>query len=283
MILTATMQTGYSFTTAAHSAVGTRSPFRQGAEVMRRKAHGFFYALSVMVGARGSRKACRNLVPVCEPVASASICFAASGGGLTTTDKGAIMAKSSKSTGLIPFAQRFVAGVSTRTVSGRELHKFLDSKRDFSNWIKSRIEQYDFEPNKDYIVCSPKLASKKRGGHNSTEYYLTLDMAKELAMVERNAKGKQARQYFIDCEKQLKAQYGQKRIEPSALGARRYITDVKADGTVHSYEVPSDAFVVPPANVEQVLAWYRPGFMLVKRSYLEKIEALCKQIREVKE
>ena len=53
-------------------------------------------------------------------------------------------------------------------------------------------------------VCSPDLVSKEgqgRGGHNATEYRLTLDMAKELAMVENNERGRQARRYFIECER----------------------------------------------------------------------------------
>lgn len=89
------------------------------------------------------------------------------------------------------------------TVNARDLHAFLESGKDFSNWIKDRIEQYDFVENQDF-VCSPILASNGRGGHNRKDYHLTLDMAKELAMVERNDKGKQARQYFIECERKLK-------------------------------------------------------------------------------
>jgi phage anti-repressor protein len=76
--------------------------------------------------------------------------------------------------------------------------------KDFSNWIKDRIEQYDFLENQDF-VCSPVLATNGKGGHNRKDYHITLDMAKELAMVERNEKGKQARQYFIECEKRLKS------------------------------------------------------------------------------
>lgn len=105
---------------------------------------------------------------------------------------------------LIPFAQRFVAGVSTRTVSARELHQFLSVRRDFSNWIKSRIEQYGFVENQDYLLVRQNGRIKTRGGdQRSVEYYLTLDMAKELSMVERTEQGKKARRYFIECEKAL--------------------------------------------------------------------------------
>jgi len=108
---------------------------------------------------------------------------------------------------LIPFAQRFIAGTSTRTVSARKLHEFLGVKRDFSSWIKSRIEQYEFEQNTDYLLTLPKTGERQNKGlRGKKEYFITLDMAKELAMVERNEKGKQARRYFINCEKQLQEQ-----------------------------------------------------------------------------
>lgn len=84
-----------------------------------------------------------------------------------------------------------------RLVDARELHLFLEVKRDFSNWIKDRIEKYGFEADRDF---SPILA-KSISGRPSIEYALTLDTAKELAMVENNEKGRQARRYFIEVEK----------------------------------------------------------------------------------
>ena len=110
-------------------------------------------------------------------------------------------------TKLIPFAQRFIAGTSTRTVSARKLHEFLGSRQDFSTWIKARIRQYDFEQNADYLLTLHKtVEAKNKGAQGKKEYFITLDMAKELAMVERNEKGKQARRYFINCEKALAEQ-----------------------------------------------------------------------------
>lgn len=84
-----------------------------------------------------------------------------------------------------------------QAVNARDLHAFLEVGKDFSNWMKDRINQYEFTENQDF-VCSPVLASEGRGGHNRIDYHLSLDMAKELSMVERNEKGKQARQYFIE-------------------------------------------------------------------------------------
>lgn len=92
------------------------------------------------------------------------------------------------------------------TVNARDLHTFLELGRDFNTWINARIKRYGFEFGVDYtfISQSPKRGSGNRGA--TKEYFVTLDMAKELAMVERNDKGKQARRYFIDCEKQLHEQ-----------------------------------------------------------------------------
>lgn len=87
-----------------------------------------------------------------------------------------------------------------QTVNARDLHAFLEVGKDFSTWIKERIEQYGFVKNQDF-VCSPIPGSKGRGGHNRRDYHLALDMAKELAMVERTEKGRQARRYFIECER----------------------------------------------------------------------------------
>ena len=117
---------------------------------------------------------------------------------------------------LIPLQPQTINGATVETVSARELHAFLESKQDFSNWINNRIEQYDFVENQDFILVlnqqnkvSNKIIEnpknpKNKGGRPTKEYFLTLDMAKELSMVERTDKGKQARQYFIECERKLR-------------------------------------------------------------------------------
>lgn len=90
-------------------------------------------------------------------------------------------------------------------VSARDLHNFLESKQQFSDWIKNRIKDYGFVENQDFISFSENY-EKPQGGRPSKEYIITMDMAKELSMIERTDKGKQARQYFIECEKRLKDQ-----------------------------------------------------------------------------
>ena len=104
-----------------------------------------------------------------------------------------------------------IGGETIQTVNARELHGFLEIGKQFSHWIKDRIEQGGFTDGMDYITNDflPNLAKNESNeisrGRPTTEYFLTLDMAKHLAMMERNEKGKQARQYFIECENKLKA------------------------------------------------------------------------------
>lgn len=103
---------------------------------------------------------------------------------------------------LIKIAPAVVAGEPVQTVNARELHGFLGVGAAFKDWIARRIADYGFTEGQDF--CS--FLSESSGGRPSREYHLTLDMAKELAMVERNEAGKRARVYFIECERRAKAQ-----------------------------------------------------------------------------
>ncbi|WP_375689721.1 antA/AntB antirepressor family protein [Bartonella sp. AP57NXGY] len=104
---------------------------------------------------------------------------------------------------LIDIHKTMIDGDTVQTVNARELHAFLEIGKDFSTWITDRINKYNLLENQDF-VCSPILGSKGRGGHNRKDYHLTLSVAKELSMVENNKKGREARLYFIECEKRLK-------------------------------------------------------------------------------
>ena len=86
-----------------------------------------------------------------------------------------------------------------KLVSARELFEFLGSKRDFTTWIKDRIDKYGFVENEDFTLH--KFVEGKTWKH---DYILKIDIAKEISMVEGNEKGRQARKYFIACERKLK-------------------------------------------------------------------------------
>ena len=85
-------------------------------------------------------------------------------------------------------------------VSARELHKGLEVKSRFNDWINNRIKKYDLIEDIDYT----KILVECNRGQNVYDFVLKIDCAKELSMVENNEKGKQIRRYFIECEKKLK-------------------------------------------------------------------------------
>ena len=87
------------------------------------------------------------------------------------------------------------------TVSGRELHKFLAVETPYSKWFE-RMCAYGFEERKDYAEVLDKIVQNPLGGRPATDHQLTVPMAKELCMIQRNEKGKLARQYFLSVEEQ---------------------------------------------------------------------------------
>lgn len=104
---------------------------------------------------------------------------------------------------LIPVLDATIAGEIQPCVDARTLHLWLKSGDRFADWIKKRIKTYGFIENEDYVCFSVK-SEKPYGGRTSREYHLTLDVAKELSMVENNEQGRIARRYFINCEKVLR-------------------------------------------------------------------------------
>lgn len=84
------------------------------------------------------------------------------------------------------------------TVSGRELHEFLGVKSRYNDWFNN-MTAYGFVENVDYVPLTKNLVSS---GRPSTDHQLTIPMAKELCMIQRNERGKQARQYFLKVEEQ---------------------------------------------------------------------------------
>lgn len=113
---------------------------------------------------------------------------------------------------LIPLQQTNINNQQIQTVNARDLHAFLEVKARFNDWIQRRIQEFDFVEGADFCSFLSESGTKgftqnlvkPQGGRPSKEYYVSLDMAKELSMVERNEKGKQARRYFIQCEEELK-------------------------------------------------------------------------------
>ncbi|EPC5604594.1 antA/AntB antirepressor family protein [Edwardsiella piscicida] len=108
---------------------------------------------------------------------------------------------------IVPVISGRIGERETNVVSGTSLHKALGVATRMTDWIKRRIGEYGFKEGLDYIIVenlrSPNLSSSKSRQQISHEYLTTLDMAKELAMVERSEQGRAIRRYFIQCEEAL--------------------------------------------------------------------------------
>ena len=87
-----------------------------------------------------------------------------------------------------------------QVVSGRELHKFLEVKSRFNDWFNNRIEMYGFTENVDFVAITKILVTAQGNKSSYKDYLMKISMAKELAMIENNEKGKVIRKYFIECE-----------------------------------------------------------------------------------
>ena len=86
------------------------------------------------------------------------------------------------------------------TVSARDLHEALEVKSNFTTWF-NRMCEYGFREKIDFKTCFPKMESESHGGQNMIDHEISIDMAKQICMIQRSEKGKQYRQYFIDLER----------------------------------------------------------------------------------
>ncbi len=91
--------------------------------------------------------------------------------------------------------------INNSKVSGRELHEFLQIETRYNDWFE-RMREYGFVEGIDFYSKMSKTSPQ--GGRPSIDHEMTIDMAKEISMIQRNERGKQARLYFIECEKRLK-------------------------------------------------------------------------------
>lgn len=114
-------------------------------------------------------------------------------------------------------------------VSGRQLHEALGVNSNYTTWF-DRMTDYGFTLNQDYVLLSNFGNQTGRGGHNRVDHIIKLDMAKEIAMIQRTERGKQVRQYFIQVEKDFNS--------PEKIMARALLM---ADKKVHQLEAKIEA------------------------------------------
>lgn len=114
-------------------------------------------------------------------------------------------------------------------VSGRQLHEALGVNSNYTTWF-DRMTEYGFTENEDYVLLSNFGNQTGRGGHNKVDHIIKLDMAKEIAMIQRTDKGKEVRQYFIQVEKDFNS--------PEKIMARALRI---ADNKIHKLEAQMEA------------------------------------------
>lgn len=106
------------------------------------------------------------------------------------------------------------------TIDARQLHSQLQVSTQFKDWIRRRIQEFGFEEGKDFSSKLSEIKSGETRGRKSINYDLTLDMAKELAMLERNPVGQRIRRYFIAMEKEARVAYQSGKILPKRVHAK---------------------------------------------------------------
>ncbi|HDL7647610.1 TPA: antA/AntB antirepressor family protein [Yersinia enterocolitica] len=167
---------------------------------------------------------------------------------------------------LIPVFNGTISNETTLLCNARDLHAFLGVKKVFAAWITNRISEYEFVENQDYILLSNfGKQTSGRGGHNRKDYHLTLDTAKELAMVERNEKGRQIRRYFIECEKKLR----QPATSPEQSKHNKVLLRFYGEKLISSQYLPDNYFVGSMETFIEVLQ--RQGLLVVNPDDLKKI------------
>ena len=134
---------------------------------------------------------------------------------------------------------RIFDGEEQASVNARELWKALGSKRQFGNWIKERLS--DFVDGQDYTI-NKIVNGENRGRFAPTEYYITLDVAKHLAMLERNDAGRKIRQYFIEIEKEYRRKAETPRPEQIIAGMIKKLGLAEVANRLSMYEIAMEYF-----------------------------------------
>lgn len=147
---------------------------------------------------------------------------------------------------------------SGMSVDGRELHGFLEVGSRFNDWIRNRIERFGFIEGEDFRAVTKNLVS----GGQQVDYELSIDMAKEICMVENNEKGRQARRYFIECEKRLKS-------------ATQSMTQAEIIAAIANQNVETERRI---AQLESGLNEAAQTLQTVKETFLQRDEDWRKQI-----
>ena len=170
-------------------------------------------------------------------------------------------------------------------VDARELHRKLKVQTKFTNWFPRRVEEYKFDEGKDYFTENQLLPKngQKVFHRPRTEYFLTIDMAKEIAMVERTEVGKMIRNYFIEMEKIALQTIIKmpKSLNVYGMEALPYVEWL----LLHNYSVTSGQYHARIRKHPQHFYKSSAGKWYVNKAFAEQlleIRSCCQKLKEVK-
>ncbi len=140
----------------------------------------------------------------------------------------------------------YVTSTGEKVVYGKDLYRKLEVRTDFSTWVKRRLDECDAEEKVDYDLL-PKIEEQVSGVKHSIDYIIKLDIAKEMAMLERNIIGKQVRKYFIRVEKKYKSDENLNIIEQGIRIVKFIADDMRVNdaGRLLMYENYCKAVGIP--------------------------------------
>ena len=133
-------------------------------------------------------------------------------------------------TNIITITKNEIGNAELNSVNARDIHNYLQVNSKFADWIKRAIVKYDFKENIDFTVLKNEKAEKWE--FSPTEYIVTMDMAKELAMLENNPKGRETRKYFINCEKELQKSSPYAALQEIATFQKRQLDQLQGMGDI---------------------------------------------------
>ena len=181
--------------------------------------------------------------------------------------------------GLIPVFAGEIGGVQCNVCNARDLHAFLQVGKVFAAWIRDRIQTYGFIEGEDYSSIISKSGNNSKRGPNFIDYHLTLDTAKEIAMVEKNEQGRQARRYFIECErKALDAAAGVKQQLGNQLPALvEKACDMTSWRLANEYQQRTITLIGEAAHPGDDEMLWTVAFLIRKRLY-DRLAAIAKEL-----
>ena len=135
-------------------------------------------------------------------------------------------------TNIITITKNEIGNAELNSVNARDIHNYLQVNSKFADWIKRAISKYDFKENIDYTVLKNEKKLNDGVCRPFTDYIVTMDMAKELAMLENNPKGKETRKYFINCEKELQKSSPYAALQEIATFQKRQLEQMQGIGDI---------------------------------------------------